>query len=194
MHDRQGVFGGRAPDRVEARVIDRGFVDLRLDRDGPLRFPPFPDFLDRAVGIARRGDDRSLQPVRILPAEIRHVAMEGADHAGFERDVIDADQARPAAGHEEMHVGPLVVHVGDAVGGIVVLHARTRHFRAHPHRVAAAVVGPRRRLAEHPCDRIAAGCDSRAMRLDIRPIAASACGRAPVPSGAGGSRDRHSVQ
>src|SRR5271170_3471314 len=95
------------PDRVEARVIDRDFVDLRLDRNGPLRFPPFPDFLDRAVDITRRGNDRSLQPVRILPAEIRHVAMEGSDHAGFERDVLDTDQARPAAGHEETHVGPL---------------------------------------------------------------------------------------
>ena len=89
--------------------------------------------------------------------------MEGADHAGFERDVVDADQARPAAGHEEMHVGPLVVHVGDAVGGVVVLHAGTRHLRAHPHRVAAAVVGPRRRLAEHPAielrlDAIAVQC------------------------------------
>jgi hypothetical protein len=115
-----------------------------------LDFPPFPDFLDRAVDIACRGDDRSLQPVRILPAKIRHMAMEGADHPGFERDVVNTDQARPAAGHEEMHVGPLVVHIGDAVGGVVVLHAGTRHLRAHPHRVAAAVVGPRRRLAENP--------------------------------------------
>src|SRR5689334_6273771 len=74
-------------------VIDRDLVDLWLDRGGPFRLPPFPDFLDRAVDVARRGDDRSLEPVRILPAEIRHVAMEGADHAGFERDIVDADQA-----------------------------------------------------------------------------------------------------
>jgi hypothetical protein len=29
------------------------------------------------------------------------VAMEGANNAGFERDVVEEDQAGPADGHEE---------------------------------------------------------------------------------------------
>src|SRR5579872_1823640 len=39
VHDRQTVFGGGAPDRIEIRVIHRNFVDLRLDRDGHFDFP-----------------------------------------------------------------------------------------------------------------------------------------------------------
>src|SRR5437762_4024240 len=47
-----------------------------------------------------------------------------------------------------MNVGPLIVHIGDPVDGVVVLHPGTRQFAAAPVRLAAAVVLARRRLAE----------------------------------------------
>src|SRR5438552_11933693 len=49
-----------------------------------------------------------------------------------------------------MHVGAFFVHVGDAVCGVVVLHAGPRQLAAAPLRLAAATRVLRRRLAEHP--------------------------------------------
>src|SRR5262249_30339543 len=50
-------------------------------------------------------------------------------------------------GHEEMPVGALDIHVGQPVGGVVVLDARTRAQPAAPH-PAVARARPRCRLAE----------------------------------------------
>src|SRR5690242_931646 len=49
-----------------------------------------------------------------------------------------------------MTVGSFIIHVADAVGGIVVLYAGTRQLAAHPMRVTTGVSYTRRRLAEHP--------------------------------------------
>src|SRR5690348_15223485 len=49
-----------------------------------------------------------------------------------------------------MGVGPLVVHVLDAVLGLVVLHTGPRHLAAHPFRLAPGEGGAGRALAEHP--------------------------------------------
>src|SRR5207248_3751833 len=58
------------------------------------------------------------------------------------------DKAGPGRGNAEMRIGPLVVHVLDAGGCLIVLHPRARHLAAHPMRVAAAMGLARRRLAE----------------------------------------------
>ena len=77
------------------------------------------------------------------------MAVIGAGQAHFERGIIQPDGADPGSGDQEMDVGPFLVHVGDAVGGVVVLHAGARQLAAAPVRLAAAVVGARRRLAEN---------------------------------------------
>ena len=149
VHDRQVVLGGCAPDRIEIGVVGRDLVDRRLDRHRPTGLAPLADFRDRGADITRRGDDRPLQPVRKAAAKLRHMAVKGADHAGFERRVVDPDEAAPAARHQEMHVGPLVVHVRDSVRGIVVLNARTRQLAAAPSGLAPAVSLARQCLAQH---------------------------------------------
>ena len=102
------------------------------------------------LDIARRGDDQAFQPVRELPAEIGHVAVVGADHPGFERGVGQPDEAHPRAGDQEMDVCPFVVHVLDAVRGLIVLHPRPRHLAAAPLQLAAGEGLARLRLAQHP--------------------------------------------
>src|SRR5271169_894185 len=49
-----------------------------------------------------------------------------------------------------MDVGPLVVHVLDAVLGLIVLHPRPRQLAAAPLRLAAGEGPARRRLPQHP--------------------------------------------
>jgi hypothetical protein len=49
-----------------------------------------------------------------------------------------------------MHVGPFVVHVLDAVCGLIVVHPRPRHLAAAPPRFAAAEVLARFRFAKDP--------------------------------------------
>ena len=65
-----------------------------------------------------------LSRVGALPAEVVGVAVIGADHADLEVDVGQADDAHPDRRHQEVRVGALLVHVRDAVLGLVVLHAR----------------------------------------------------------------------
>ena len=48
-----------------------------------------------------------------------------------------------------MDVGPFVIHVLDAVLGLVVLHAGPRHLAAHPFRLAAGEGLARRALAKN---------------------------------------------
>src|SRR5207249_1474522 len=106
------------------------------------------DLPDRARDIARRGNNRPLEPVGVASAEILHVAVEGADHPAFERRVVDPNEAGPAARHEKMNVGAFVVHVGDAVLRLIVLDPGARQFRAAPVAVAPGVALARLRLAE----------------------------------------------
>ena len=122
--------------------------DERHHRDRPARLAPVADFLDRGRGVARRGDDHAGEAPGMAGTEILHVPVIGADHVGFERRVFVADQAGPRGRDQEMRVDTFQVHVGDAVVGLVVLHAGTRLSRPHPHRIAAAVVGARLGLAE----------------------------------------------
>src|SRR5271170_2284817 len=49
-----------------------------------------------------------------------------------------------------MDVGPLVVHVLDAVLGLIVLHPRPRQLAAAPLRLASSETPARRRLPQHP--------------------------------------------
>src|SRR5271163_4316704 len=49
-----------------------------------------------------------------------------------------------------MDVGPLVVHVLDAVLGLIVLHPRPGQLAAAPLRLAAGEGPARRRLPQHP--------------------------------------------
>ena len=149
VHDRQIVLVGGAPDRVELGMVGRNVLgDERHHRDGPARFAPFADFLDRSVDIARRGDDHALQPVGMVAAEIGHVPVEGADDVDLDRRVLVADKAGPRGRDQEMRVGALVVHVLEPAFGLVVLGPGARLLRAHPLGVAAAMGLARRRLAE----------------------------------------------
>jgi hypothetical protein len=80
------------------------------------------DLADGLVDGARGGHDRRVEAPRELPAEVRGVAVVGPDQSDFELDVGEAHDADPGGRDEEMRVGPLVVHVLDAVLGLIVLH------------------------------------------------------------------------
>src|SRR5216683_882798 len=73
--------------------------------------PPIKDPTNR---IAPQG--------REAPTKIRHVPVIGAGHPDFERGVREADDAEPRAGDQKVNIGPLVIHVLDAVLGLIVLH------------------------------------------------------------------------
>src|SRR5271154_2905359 len=49
-----------------------------------------------------------------------------------------------------MDVGPLVVHVLDAVLGLIVLHPRPRQLATAPLRIPSSEIPARRRLPQHP--------------------------------------------
>src|SRR5205807_2351329 len=114
------------------------------------RIAPFADLAHRLVDIAGRGDDHALEPRRVLPAKVRHVAVIGTDHADFEGRIRQADEAEPGGRDQEVDVRSLVVHVLDAVFGLVVLHPGPRHLAAHPARLAAGEGLARCALAENP--------------------------------------------
>src|SRR5205807_5341286 len=95
-------------------------------------------------------NDQALQPVRIPTAKIRHVTVIGADQPNFERRVIEPDEAHERAGDQKMDVRPLVVHVLDAVLGLIILHPRPGVLAAPPLRVAAGKAFAGCGLPEYP--------------------------------------------
>ncbi len=149
--DRQIVVCGGLPDRVEVGVVGRHVLGQeRHHRDRPFRLAPFADLAHCLGHVARGGDDHALEPVWIVAAEIRHVAVIGADHADLERRVVEPDDTEPRGRDQEMDIGPFVVHVRDPVAGLIVLDAGTRHLGSHPPCVTAGERLARRLLAEHP--------------------------------------------
>ncbi len=74
------------------------------------------------VNGARGGHDHGLEACRKAPAEIRHMAVVGPNHSDFEIDIGEAHDADPGCRDLKMHVGALVVHILDAVLGLIVLH------------------------------------------------------------------------
>ena len=78
------------------------------------------------------------------------MAVVGTDHADLERRVGQADEAEPGGRDQEMDIRPFVIHVLDAVLGLIVLHARPRHLAAHPFCLTAGEGLARRGLAENP--------------------------------------------
>jgi len=122
-------------------------VEQGLHGDRPFRASPFVNFPHRLVDIARRGDDRTLEPSRKWPAEFAHKAVIGADQPDFERHIRQSYDARPDRGDEEMHVRSLHVHVEDAVVGAIVNHTRARPPLAAPH-AAIGRAGTRLGLAQ----------------------------------------------
>ena len=149
--DRQVKFLGRRPDRAQIGVIGGKILgEKRHHCNRPFGFSPFADLAHRLVDDPGGGDDHALEAGRVLPAEIRHVAVVGTDQADFERRVRQADGAEPGGRNQEMDIGPLVVHVPDAILGLIVLHSRAGHLAAHPSRLAAGERVARRRLAQHP--------------------------------------------
>jgi hypothetical protein len=84
----------------------------------------------------------------LLAAKIRHMPVVGADHPLLERRVIEAAEADPRGRDEEMDVGALVVHVGDAVRRGIILNAAARHSAATPARLASRMRVARRGLAK----------------------------------------------
>ena len=156
--DRQVVFLRLPPDRLQARVIRRQSLgEQRHHRHRPFRLGPCADFAHRFVDPPGRGDDRPGQPIRMRPAELRHVAMKRADHRDLDRRIVDADQAQPRRRNQEMDVGAFIVHVLDAVLRLVVLDAGPRPLAAHPLRIPAGEAFARRLLAEDPAIVFGAG-------------------------------------
>jgi len=108
------------------------------------------DFARGLVDSPRGGDDQPFQPPRKLPAEIRHMPMVGMDHGDFEGGVGQVVKTEPRAGDQKMNIGPLVVHVLDAVVGAIVLHSWPRHLAPAPSRLAAGKALSRRCLTKDP--------------------------------------------
>ena len=73
-----------------------------------------------------------LRRVGELAAEVGGVTVVGSDQSDLELDVRESHDADPERRDEELGIGPLVVHVLDAVLGLVVLHADPRLLRTHP--------------------------------------------------------------
>jgi hypothetical protein len=73
-----------------------------------------------------------LETVGILTAEVRRVPVIGADQPGLKLDVGQADHADPRGRDQEVRVGSLVVHVLDAILGLIVLDAGSRLLRTAP--------------------------------------------------------------
>ena len=66
-----------------------------------------------------------------------------------------------------MGVDAFVIHIGDAVGGLVVLGARSRHLGAAPSRLTPAEAVARRLLAEHAA--VEFGADAILVHLRLLP-------------------------
>ena len=150
---------------------------------GPFGLAPFADLAHRLIDAPCRGDDRALEAVRMRSAELRHVPMIGADHRDLDRSIVNADKTEPRGRDQKMDVGPLIVHVHDAVLGLIVLCARPRSLAAHPPRVPAGKAFAWRLLAKDPTvgvlgagavrvhlasARPAVGCQFRQPRAKVR--------------------------
>ena len=188
--DRQVVFLGLAPDRLEARVIRRQPLgEQRHHSNCPPGLSPFADLAHRLIDAPGRGDDRSFETFGIRGAELRHVPMIGTDHRDLDRRIIDADQAEPRGRDQEVDVGAFVVHVQDAVLCLVVLGARSRSLAAHPLGVPPGERLARRRLAKYspvifdPGAIVVRAARSRPWR-----------DTAPVPAAARENRDRRTCR
>ena len=106
--------------------------EQRQDGHRPPGGPPLADLAHGFVDGARGGHDHGLEAVGELPAEVGGMAVVRADQSDLELDVGQPHRADPARGHQEVDVGALVVHVLDAVRGLIVLHADPRLPAAPP--------------------------------------------------------------
>src|SRR6516162_10493045 len=120
------------------------------DRDCPFGFAPLTDLAHRLVDGTRGSNDHALEACRVLSTKIRHMAVIGADRSNLERRVGKTDEAQPGCRDQEMDVRSFVIHVLDAVLGLIVLHAWPRHLAAHPSRFAPREGLARGGLTEDP--------------------------------------------
>jgi hypothetical protein len=136
------VLGG-GPHRLEVRMIEwHAIRRVHHQPPRPARSSPAADFLEAARHVARAGEDHAADAIGIGAAVILHPAVIGAVHPRLERHVVArGPRSEPSGGQREIDVHALVVHVIDALRGVVI-HARVRLARAVRAREPGHVLAP----------------------------------------------------
>ena len=105
----------------ERRIVQEHVVWAvwrHVDADHGLVLCPAADLLAGLAGVAHAGDNRPLQPVRGLRAEVVDPAVVGAIEGALEADVVEGAVAGHMGGEDDVDVDVGIVHALQA--GLVV--------------------------------------------------------------------------
>ena len=108
-------------DGHERRVVEEHVVRAvwgHVDADHGLVLGPAADLLACLARVAHAGDDRPLQPIRGLRAEVVDPAVVGAVEGALEADVVEGAVAGHVGGEDDVDVDEGVVHAMQS--GLVV--------------------------------------------------------------------------